>query len=685
MSAEPLGQRLEAARRRVFAGRAPELAAFQGLLDGHTGERVLFVHGPGGVGKSALLGRYRELAQAAGRPAVTVDGRDLEATPTGLMARVQEDAGAHGGGWPAGLALFIDTYEAIETIDRWVRDVFVPSLPADAVLTIAGRNAPGWEWRSDAGLGSMTRIHALRNLDRQAAREYARVRGVPPAHHDTIVETSFGHPLALALLADASLRSQPEASPTVRGSTDITGALLERFLSVVPNGSQRAALEVCGHARATTEELLAAVLETSEAGELFRWLRGLPFVDEGPHGLYPHDLARDVLESDLYWRNPERYRTLHRRLRRYVIERFRDSRGREQQRAVFDTLFLHKNSPLMRPYFDWSRLHGSYVESARPDDLEAIVALLERHEGSESAEIGRYWFGRQPDAFLVSRGASGRMEGFTAHLQFAAPQADEMEADPAVRSIWSFVSEAGPLRPGECVVVHRFWMGEDYQDVSAQSVVAAAATRLWLTTPSLAWSFPCVADPEQWGPMFGYCNIERRPAADFEVGGRRYGVFGHDWRIEPPSQWLDGLAEREVEMGLTLDEIARQPTPQLLVLSEEDFRRAVRTALREMGRTDALAGSPLCRSRLAAGVEGQAPAQRLQARLREAIDGLGTTARTRKFQEALAVTFIEDAPTQEAAADRLGVPFNTYRYRLERGIALVTERLWRQDTTGLEG
>ena len=95
--------------------------------------------------------------------------------------------------------------------------------------------------------------------------------------------------------------------------------------------------------------------------------------------------------------------------------------------------------------------------------------------------------------------------------------------------------------------------------VSAQSVVAAAATRLWLTTPSLAWSFPCVADPEQWGPMFGYCNIERRPAADFEVGGRRYGVFGHDWRIEPPSQWLDGLAEREVEMGLTLDEIARQP------------------------------------------------------------------------------------------------------------------------------
>jgi hypothetical protein len=32
--------------------------------------------------------------------------------------------------------------------------------------------------------------------------------------------------------------------------------------------------------------------------------------------------------------------------------------------------------------------------------------------------------------------------------------------------------------------------------------------------------------------------------ADFEVDGRRYGVFAHDWRVESAEQWLRLKAER---------------------------------------------------------------------------------------------------------------------------------------------
>ena len=42
----------------------------------------------------------------------------------------------------------------------------------------------------------------------------------------------------------------------------------------------------------TTEALLASALGVGDAHELFGWRRRLSFVEEGPHGLFPYDLAR---------------------------------------------------------------------------------------------------------------------------------------------------------------------------------------------------------------------------------------------------------------------------------------------------------------------------------------------------------------------------------------------------------
>ena len=44
--------------------------------------------------------------------------------------------------------------------------------------------------------------------------------------------------------------------------------------------------------------------------------------------------------------------------------------------------------------------------------------------------------------------------------------------------------------------------------------------------------------------MFTEIHMWRVRDADFEVGGRRYGVFAHDWRVEPAREWLRLKAER---------------------------------------------------------------------------------------------------------------------------------------------
>src|SRR3712207_3840103 len=99
---------------------------------------------------------------------------------------------------------------------------------------------------------------------------------------------------------------------------DILGRLLFALVDVVPSPRHREALELAAHARFTTEDLMRAALGADDSDELFAWLRELSFVEAGPHGLFPHDLARDVLDSDLRWRDPVRYETLHRRIRQHV-------------------------------------------------------------------------------------------------------------------------------------------------------------------------------------------------------------------------------------------------------------------------------------------------------------------------------------------------------------------------------
>jgi hypothetical protein len=50
-------------------------------------------------------------------------------------------------------------------------------------------------------------------------------------------------------------------------------------------------------------------------------------------------------------------------------------------------------------------------------------------------------------------------------------------------------------------------------------------------------------------PMFTEIRMWRLREADFEVGGRRYGVSGHDdWRGEPAMAWLRLKAERAVRI-----------------------------------------------------------------------------------------------------------------------------------------
>lgn len=688
-----LADRIAAAQRQHFVGRKSELELFRSaLLDTEPPFVVLHLYGPGGIGKTTLLHEFVHIAQSLSIPAIRLDGRNLNPSPSEFLLALGLALGLDGGASPLEMlaqhsrsVLLLDTYETLTPLDDWLRDTFLPQLPEGCLVVIAGRNAPTSSWRTAPGWRDLVRIVSLRNLSPDDSVQYLNTRGLPEAQHPSVLAFTHGHPLALALVADVVTQSDTPFNP--EDEPDVVRVLLEQFVQHVPSPRHREALEICAHTRVTTEDSLAAILGNKDAHELFEWLSSLSFIERDREGVFPHDLARDVLDANLRWRNPAAYRDLHYRVRGYILERLYNTKGVEQQSSFLDLLYLHRNNPLMKPYIEWKALGQAHVEPATTNDFPQILEMVRQHEGEESAQIANYWLQRQPQTFLGFRSLTGELIGFMANLQLELMTSKDIEADPAIQAAMDFIQRHGGIRPGEEMTYLRFWMGRDtYQEISSVLNLACLASALhWLTHPQLARSFLTFYDVEYWRAFMNYYQHWHSPETDFEVGGRRYGVFTHDWRAEPAEVYLQILGERELETDLKPEMLETPTASPLIVLSQPEFEDAVRAALHDYTDPDLLATNPLLRSRVVVESAGmEAAPHALQAILREAANSLKTNPKNLKLFHALHHTYFEPAPTQEAAAELLDLPFSTYRYHLTNGVKRVTEWLWQRELYGFK-
>ena len=82
---------------------------------------------------------------------------------------------------------------------------------------------------------------------------------------------------------------------------------------------------------------------------------------------------------------------------------------------------------------------------------------------------------------------------------------------------------------------------QHHQAVSAAiNLTAMHVVTHLVTHPEAAWSVVYMADPAFWQPHFEGVHFVRTPQADFEVDGRHFGAFVHDWRAEPAAAWIVG-------------------------------------------------------------------------------------------------------------------------------------------------
>lgn len=647
---------LDRLRADAFVGRTATLAAIMASVQGAAPERVHLVHGPGGIGKTTLLDAADRVGRATARPVHRLDGRDVVGSPSAVSEWYDSVADPTAPG-----LLLVDGYELLAPLDEWFRTAFLPTLPPGTVTVLAGRSAPSDAWWLDAGWRALSAAHELEPLSGDESDLMLEHLGVPAARWASLGRLAGGHPLVLALLAEASRRRPGLAE--LDDAPDVVTRLCARIMDDVPSPAHRLGLATCAHAAQASQDLLSRTVG-DRADEVWDWLAARPYVRHGPSGLYLHDVVSDLFEAEFRHRSPEGYMALHRAVRGYFLERVDDPREAHPERAANELMLLHRGGPLSARMAGVPAATLPLLSRATPADHGWMLELIESSEGARAARIARRWL-----ALSSSRPYRIRMEGGPAalalHGYLSAPP-DDLE-DPVATAIWDVVARHGPLREGERIDVGRFGAATGgWRDPLLLLANGAACVLEWRSRAT-AWRFIVTPGAADYGPYFEYLGMEHMFTVDLGDGP----VCGWGWdrrRLDVPA-FDDMMARRELtgESGPPPAELLR-PAP----LGRNAFDQAVRSALSALRLPDRLADSPLLGSALVR----RSDAGELATVLTLAIRRLADEPKGAEHRRVLERTYLRGAPSQEAAAELLDLPFSTYRRHLAQAVERLCDTLW---------
>ncbi|MGE9696499.1 hypothetical protein [Streptomyces sp. CH6] len=669
--ADPRAGMASARRQRLFTGRVAELQLLRDSLLGTSPDcRVLWLHGMAGVGKSTLLRLFVAEAREAGKAVRLVDMRSTAPTPKGFLSALR----APGGPEDPEL-LVIDSAELLGPLEAWLRDVYLPGLPAGRPVLVGARRPPSAEWRTDPQWWEVLHTAVLGPMSDDEAETLLRDRRVPEASVPPLIRAAYGLPLALALFAEA--RQQAEADGTgpsgpLEESPELVGELLRLLLRESPTPARSDALAVLALARVTTEELIRHTLNVpvAEAHALGDWLRGLSFVQSTAEGLLPHPLVRRTLLADLRWRGLERYERLYRALHTHLTERLTQRTGGRWALGAGLT-HLGSLSRAVREAVDWEGSDRLHLRSARPEDKDAVLRALGTEHGAAAAATARAWWERQPSAFSIAE--EGGALAAVLCAPWLEPGATGLPEDPVAEAALARTREQAPLRRGERILLARWSTG-------SPAATAFALTTLWATVPRLAVSWTCVPLRQSGlSTLLGlYGQRAEEPVTDRQ--GEVVLPYVRDWRGTGFAAWAESLCER-----LLTDDPTALNAPSSGPAQEDMawpvFVEAVKDAYRNAQDLRLLADSPLLATRL---VPPGGEAVALREVLVQTVRRLSEYAGQPQLGEVLEITYLGERRSQRAAASRARLSFSTYRRRHAEALAKAAELLRERMLYGVE-
>jgi DNA-directed RNA polymerase specialized sigma24 family protein len=676
---------VDALEERLFVGRSRDVESFREWLDRPAGPepQLLSVHGPGGVGKSALLAAFRRIAEKGGRTVVVVDGRSVPSTPEAFLAAATGRPGSKRRG-EASLAalnetrplLLVDAFEELEELSRWLQEEFLPNLDTEVRVVVAGRFplGPGWsDWQK------IIRSTALRGLSGRDVKEYLARRGIEDAVQVQQVQSATGGlPLAVTLAADMVQQlgiKRFEAAPEWRLAVR---SLVERLLAEVPDPELREALEACSVVRQFDEATLAATLGREDISVAFDRLCRLSVVRPTEHGLMLHDDLRRMLAEDLRWRKPERYRDLRLAALAHYRERARTAPASERPWLVAERLYLWGNEVVQAILFRQDEPGLVYVEPGRPEDtadvlgvwthwLETILPSQQAMDYSEfTPEQDRAWIERllrHPAVRLrVARDHRGTAIGFDTTIPIFRGSVELLQQHP----LFAILLRAyfGPRLAD---------LPERAEDSRFHYLLQAAYTDALPEATEAALLRDLVGLIAQGGVVLTITSVPGRKRL-LEALGFRWVEGAREWvwdREHPADGYALDLSQIGVEAWIEAIVSGGRP-PR--TIDPDELDEALRAVLLGWEDDEVLAASPIAEL---VGGAGEPSADRVRALVRAALERArdGTTDDREMALRAVELAYLERGLSHERAAERMLVSRSTFYRLLRRGTRALARTL----------
>ncbi|SET59210.1 regulatory protein, luxR family [Oceanobacillus limi] len=338
----PINTFLKRIEESYFIGRQAELNHFQAWIDEYDPSfKVLHHHGIGGVGKTFLLQAYKRLAEEKGILYLQLDSQEFIHTPSDFAEYVLQMIEFTVHPLPfqiesysiescidlleqlaatERMILSIDTYELMDDLDRWFRQILMKKLPKNILVILAGRKPLRNEWNHSAPLRRITKQMELKEFTLDQARTYLNQFQIQAESLILAIwQLTEGHPLTLSMAtlanSDQSIERVAENTPNIL--LELTG----RWLNEVQNEELHQLIDIAALFHQFDRQSLSTVLEKEVSLEKFNELISLSFIRARNSGWSMHDLIRDAIQLEMKHRNPEIFNNLSEKIANYYYHR----------------------------------------------------------------------------------------------------------------------------------------------------------------------------------------------------------------------------------------------------------------------------------------------------------------------------------------------------------------------------
>jgi hypothetical protein len=432
-------------RRSALAGRSAELG-FLRQIAMSSGPLVAYVHGPAGIGKTALLSSVAGNFDSDGIRNIRIEAGAIEPRATAIVTALGKAFGKDvstvselASALSAGKALSIVMIDDIDTwrlASAWLRTELLPALPANLRFIFAGAAPPPASWSTEYGLHFLEiRLSALARAESDAIVAAANL---PPAIAERIWSLTGGHPLGLQMAIHAARSGSLD---TVRDA----GELANTILHAIGDSKLRLAVEACAIVRRANRALLSTILESAAPVplSLLEAVEALPFATRDAEGIYITEHVRQAIVDWMSGVEAERYQAWRKTAAEWIVSRLSSAGPSRRWHYLADLLHLLEEPSLRNAFFP-TEVSTPPVEPARDADFNQILDIVESRNGPDERTRVDAWAKRLPHRFSVARGANGEVLAFYLFARHDDPHVGLGLADPLFAE-WQRHRAANPV------------------------------------------------------------------------------------------------------------------------------------------------------------------------------------------------------------------------------------------------